>query len=159
MNRLTFIGNLGNDATVKEVNSKTVINFSIAHTEKWKDAQGNLKEKTTWLACARWGDNAAVAPYLTKGTKVAVVGDVEAEAYKNAAGEAMATLKMNVRELELLGSATGATQAAQPAAQAGPPPPPPQPVWNAAKGVYELPAATAQPQYQQAPLPVDNLPF
>ena len=65
MIKLQVIGNLGKDCIVKEVNGKTVINFSVAHSERYKDAQGNQKERTTWVECAYWTDKTAVAQYLT----------------------------------------------------------------------------------------------
>ena len=43
MIKLQVIGNLGKDCIVKEVNGKNVINFSVAHSERYKDAQGNVK--------------------------------------------------------------------------------------------------------------------
>ena len=43
MIKLQIIGNLGADCIQKEINGKTVINFNVAHSEKYKDAQGNPK--------------------------------------------------------------------------------------------------------------------
>jgi Single-strand binding protein family len=60
MIKLQVIGNLGKDCIVKEVNGKNVINFSVAHTERYKDSQGNQKERTTWVECAYWTDRTAV---------------------------------------------------------------------------------------------------
>ena len=74
MIKLQVIGNLGADCIQKEVNGKTVINFNVAHSEKYKDAQGNLKERTTWVNCAYWTDKTAIVPYLTKGTTVYAEG-------------------------------------------------------------------------------------
>jgi single-strand DNA-binding protein len=54
MIKIQVIGHLGKDAIVNNVNGKTVINFSVCHTEKFKDTQGNLKEKTVWCECAQW---------------------------------------------------------------------------------------------------------
>ena len=48
MIKLLVIGNLGKDAVVNNVNGKSVINFSVAHTEKYKDAQGNQKDRTVY---------------------------------------------------------------------------------------------------------------
>ncbi len=42
MIKLQVIGNLGADCIQKEINGKTVINFNVAHSERFKDAQGNL---------------------------------------------------------------------------------------------------------------------
>ena len=43
MIKLQIIGNLGKDCNVREVNGKKVINFSVAHTDKYKDPQGKPK--------------------------------------------------------------------------------------------------------------------
>jgi single-strand DNA-binding protein len=103
MIKLQVIGNLGADCIQKEVNGKTVINFNVAHSEKYKDAQGNLKERTTWVNCAYWTDKTAIVPYLTKGTTVYAEGSPEADAYTNKEGQAAATLRMRVLNIQLLG--------------------------------------------------------
>src|SRR4051812_22203187 len=103
MIKLQVIGNLGKDCIVKEVNGKNVINFSVAHSERFKDAQGNQKERTTWVECAYWTDRTAIAPYLTKGTTVYAEGSPEADAYTNKEGQAAATLRMRVQNIQLLG--------------------------------------------------------
>ena len=103
MIKLQVIGNLGKDCIVKEINGKNVINFSVAHSERFKDAQGNQKERTTWVECAYWTDRTAIAPYLTKGTTVYAEGSPEADAYTNKDGQAAATLRMRVQNIQLLG--------------------------------------------------------
>ena len=110
MIKLQIVGNLGADCIQKEVNGKTVINFNVAHTEKFKDAQGNLKERTTWVNCAYWTDRTAVAQYLKKGKQVYVEGSPEAEAYTNKENQPAATLRMRVRDLQLLGGNIDGTQ-------------------------------------------------
>ena len=103
MIKLQIIGNLGKDCIVKEINGKHVINFSVAHTERFKDAQGNQKERTTWVECAYWTDKTAIAPYLVKGTSVYAEGSPEADPYTNKEGQAAATLRMRVQSIQLLG--------------------------------------------------------
>ena len=116
MIKLQIVGNLGKDCIVKEVNGKNVINFSVAHTEKFKDSQGNPKERTTWVECAYWTDRTAVAPYLKKGQLVYAEGSPEADGYMNKENQAAATLRMRVQNLQLLGSKTSdGVQANQPA--------------------------------------------
>jgi len=51
MIKLQVIGNLGKDCVVNTVNGKNVINFSVAHTEKYKDAQGAVLVTTAPRAC------------------------------------------------------------------------------------------------------------
>lgn len=104
MIKLQIIGNLGKDCIVKEVNGKNVINFSVAHTERYKDSQGNQKERTTWVECAYWTDRTAVAQYLTKGRTVYAEGSPEADAYTNKEGQAASTLRMRVQNVQLLGN-------------------------------------------------------
>ena len=121
MIKLQIVGNLGADCIQKEVNGKTVINFNVAHTEKFKDGQGNLKEKTIWVNCAYWTDRTAIAPYLKKGQMVYAEGSPEAEGYMNKDNQAAATLRMRVQNVQLLGGKGDAQQNQQPAmAEASP---------------------------------------
>src|SRR5215211_4949986 len=110
MIKLQIVGNLGKDCIVKEINGKNVINFSVAHTEKFKDAQGNPKEKTTWVECAYWTDRTAIAQYLNKGQLVFAEGSPDADAYMNKENQAAATLRMRVQNVQLLGSSSRENQ-------------------------------------------------
>ncbi len=103
MIKLQIVGNLGKDCIVKEVNGKNVINFSVAHTERYKDSQGNPKERTTWVECAYWSDKTALGQYLKKGQMVYAEGSPEAEAYLNKENQPAATLRMRVQNVQLLG--------------------------------------------------------
>ena len=103
MIKMQIIGNLGKDCMVNTVNGKNVINFTVAHTEKYKDSQGNQQEKTTWVDCAYWTDRTAVAQYLTKGKQVYVEGQPEARSFQRNDGTPGASLSLRVREVQLLG--------------------------------------------------------
>lgn len=103
MIKMHVIGNLGKDCVVNTVNGKTVINFTVAHTEKYKDSQGNNQEKTTWVDCAYWSDRTGLAPYLTKGKQVFVEGTPEVRSFTRNDGTAGASLSLRVREVQLLG--------------------------------------------------------
>lgn len=129
MIKLQIIGRIGGDCVTNEVNGKNVINFNVAHSEKFKNASGVPQERTTWVRCAYWTDRLAIAPYLIKGQQVFVEGTPEVEAYKKQDGEPGASLRMRVREVQLLGSkadaqanaqtgqSQGVASAAQPAVQ------------------------------------------
>src|SRR5438105_6127226 len=103
MIKLQVIGNLGKDATVNEVNGKNVINFVVAHTERFRDRSGNNQEKTTWVECSYWSEKAGIAPYLTKGQQVFVEGTPEVRAFEKKDGSTGASLSLRVREIQLLG--------------------------------------------------------
>lgn len=99
----TVIGYLGKDAWINETNGKKVVNFSVAYTEKYKNAQGVDTEKTTWVECAMW-EKEKVAPFLLKGTLVQCIGRPSTNAFVNKQGELMSSLKLGVISLQLLSS-------------------------------------------------------
>ena len=103
MIKLQVIGHLGKDCTTNVVNGKHVINFSVAHSERYKDATGVQKEKTTWVECAYWTDRTAIAPYLKKGQLVYAEGSPEARAYQKGDGTAASSLTLRVLNIQLLG--------------------------------------------------------
>ena len=143
MIKLQVIGNLGKDCVTNTVNGKNVINFNVAHTEKFRDAQGNQKDKTIWVDCAYWTDKTAIAPYLRKGTQVYVDGSPEVRTYPKNDGTTGATLNLRVSTVQLLGTRN----------EGGSP----------AQNSYSAPAATAGsnsgPSRQEMSEPVDDLPF
>jgi single-strand DNA-binding protein len=106
MIKLQVIGNLGKDCLTNSVNGKSVINFNVAHTEKFKDSQGQVKEKTTWVECAYWTDRTAVAQYLRRGTQVFVEGTPEVRHYTKNDGTQGASLSLRVSMVQLLGQKT-----------------------------------------------------
>jgi len=109
MIKMQVIGRLGKDCVVNTVNGKNVINFSVAHSEKYKDSQGVLQERTIWAECAYWTDRTAIAQYLTKGTQVYVDGSPDVKAYSRQDNSPGASLTLRVREVQLLGSKNDST--------------------------------------------------
>ena len=103
MIKLFVIGNLGKDCIVNNVNGKTVINFNVAHTEKYKDNQGNQKDKTIWVDCAYWTDRTGISPYLTKGQSVFVEGIPDVRTYTTTDGRNGASLTLRVLSIQLVG--------------------------------------------------------
>jgi single-strand DNA-binding protein len=103
MIKLQVIGNLGKDCITNSVNGKSVMNFNVAHTEKFKDATGQQKDKTIWVECAYWTDRTAIAPYLKKGTQVFVEGSPEVRTYTKNDGTFGASLTLRVVNVQLLG--------------------------------------------------------
>jgi single-strand DNA-binding protein len=104
MIKLQVIGNLGKDCVTNLVNGKNVINFNVAHTEKFRDAQGNQKDKTIWVECAYWTDRTGIAPYLKKGTQVYAEGTPEVRTYPKNDGTTGVSLTLRVQSVQLLGS-------------------------------------------------------
>jgi single-strand DNA-binding protein len=99
--QLELIGYIGQDARLSDVNGKKVLNFSVAHSERFKNKDGVETEKTTFVECSLW-DKEKVAPYLTKGSLVRVVGSPVASFYKNKNGEIVPYLNLSVFDLKLI---------------------------------------------------------
>jgi single-strand DNA-binding protein len=133
MIKLTAIGHLGKDATVNNVNGKTVINFSVAHSEKYKDHNGNEVNKSIWVDCSYWVDRTTVAQYLKKGTQVYVEGQPDVRLYKKQDGTSGASLALRVHSVQLLGSSDRQTNSAT--------------------------QESAEPQNSAIQEPIDDLPF
>jgi single-strand DNA-binding protein len=145
MIKMQIIGNLGKDCVVNTVNAKSVINFNVAHTEKYKDSQGNSQEKTTWVDCAYWTDRTAISPYLTKGKQVFVEGQPEVRTFTRQDGTSGASLSLRVREVQLLG---GRGDNAVPASTSG--------------GNYATASSSSSstvPSANDVTEPIDDLPF
>jgi single-strand DNA-binding protein len=145
MIKLMVIGNLGKDCLVNTVNGKNVINFSVAHTEKFKDSSGAQREKTTWVECAYWTDRTGIAPYLKKGTQVYAEGSPEVRTYQTQDGKSGASLTIRVQSVQLLGSRAGAEGM-----------PTQQPQSSYTSNSYSTPGATASDDINEAS---DDLPF
>lgn len=84
-------GNLGNDAEEKQVNGKTVIEFSVASNDRRTDT-------VTWVRVNYWRDSPKLLDYLTKGKLVGVRGEIVI----NDTGE-KTFVNMRADEIELLG--------------------------------------------------------
>lgn len=106
MNSITIAGRLGKDAEQKyTTGGESVVNFSVAVSKgKNKPAQ--------WFRVAVWGKyGEAIFDYLTKGTTVAVQGELEARQYESN-GKPGVSLDITARQVTLLGGG----QEAQPVA-------------------------------------------
>ncbi len=102
MIKLQLIGYLGKDAVVREANGKSVVSFSVAHTERYRNLQGVSQEKTTWVDCSLW-ERENLAPYLTQGALVYVEGTPMADVYSNNLGASVPQLRLRVFNIQLLG--------------------------------------------------------
>lgn len=113
MQKLIIAGNIGRDAELRTTqNGDQVAGFSVA-VSNGKDENGNWRD-STWFDCSLWGKRAtALAPFLTKGTRVVVEGRPSARAH-----DGKVYLQCRVYELTLLGGGdqAGSQQQAQQAA-------------------------------------------
>ena len=89
VNRVTILGNLGNDPEVKYTNSGSAIaNLTVATSESWNDkATGEKKDITEWHRVVLFGKLAEVAgEYLRKGSQVYIEGQLRTRKWTDSAG-------------------------------------------------------------------------
>ena len=116
-----IIGNVGREPEMRyTANGTAVTNFSVAVNRRWKDKDGKPVEKTKWFRITAWGKLAETCnQYLSKGRQVLVVGEIDASAYTNQAGEPVASLELTAREVKFLSGKSNGGSAA-PTDPAGP---------------------------------------
>lgn len=103
MAKIEFIGNLGADAQVKEVNGNKFISFNVADTDTYTDSNGQKQERTQWISCTMNGDGGKLLQYLTKGKTVYVRGYLSTRIFDSAQYHCkMVGLNCSVREIELI---------------------------------------------------------
>jgi len=105
MNKTMVIGNLGNDPEIRYTQNKIpVATFSVATTERWKDAEGNRQERTEWHRVVAWRKLADVCgEHLHKGDKVFIEGKLQTRKWEDQDGNTRYTTEIVARDLEMLG--------------------------------------------------------
>lgn len=78
MKTITVAGNVGKDAVVRTTQQgDKVTSWSVAVEER-----NGQEKRTIWFDCSLWGKRGeTLAQYLTKGSKVAVAGELSTREY------------------------------------------------------------------------------
>lgn len=99
MQKLTIIGNLTHSPETKDTQSGSIVcMFTVA-----VNAQIKGEKVASFYRVSAWGRLADVCDrYLTKGAKVAVVGDLNARLYEGKDGEKRMSLDVRADEVEFL---------------------------------------------------------
>jgi single-strand DNA-binding protein len=84
INQAVIEGRLGKDPEVKSFGSTSLVKFSIAHREAWKDKQsGEWKEKISWFNVESRNNVDKLSNQLRKGDLVVCAGKVVVESWTN----------------------------------------------------------------------------
>jgi len=102
MNSISLAGTVGKDAEVRYLqNGDAVCNFSVA------DSEGRDKP-TIWWNCTLYGKRAeGLSQYITKGSKVSVIGKVSERAWTDKNGQERKSMEVRVNDIALQGKAGG----------------------------------------------------
>ena len=99
VNRVTILGNLGNDPEVKHTASGSAIaNLTVATSESWNDkATGEKREAVEWHRVVLFGKLAEVAgEYLRKGSQVYIEGQLRTRKWTDQSGQEKYTTEIVV---------------------------------------------------------------
>src|ERR1700709_601753 len=113
LNKVTLIGNLGNDPEVRSTTGgNRVATFSLATSRSWNDAGGSKQEKTEWHRCVVWNTKSSqladiVEKDVKKGDKLYVEGRIEYRQWQDKENQTRYSTEINVRELIMLGGGSG----------------------------------------------------
>ena len=122
MNKLTIIGNLTKDPELRTTESGvSVCDFTVAVNRRPTKQQKDSGEKPVadYFRVSAWRERGELcAKYLSKGSKVCVVGPVSVRTYTVAnSGETRASLEVNAEDVEFVGSRNSGQDNATPASQ------------------------------------------
>lgn len=102
MQKLTIIGNLTGDPELRTTTTGSeVCSFTVAVNRR--KTANNQTPEADFFRVSAWGERGKVCnQYLTKGKKVAVIGQVSAHAYTAQDGTARASLDVFAEDVEFL---------------------------------------------------------
>lgn len=106
LNKAMIIGRLGQDPDVRYTQSNTAVaNMSIATSERYKDKQGEWKERTEWHRVVAWGRTAEICQeYLTKGSQVYIEGPIQTRKWEDKEGQTRYTTEIKALTMTMLDS-------------------------------------------------------
>ena len=108
VNKVIVVGNLGRDPETRYMpEGGAITNISVATTDKWKDKNGEMQEKTEWHRIAFFGKLAEIAgEYLKKGSQVYVEGRLQTREWEKD-GVKRYTTEIIANQMQMLGSRQG----------------------------------------------------
>jgi len=115
VNKAILIGNLGADPELRYTASgMAVAGFNMATTERYKDKNGELQERTEWHSIVCWGRLGELAnEYLKKGRSVYIEGRIQTRNYEDKDGIKRYRTEIVAQQMQFLG---GRGQGDQPSA-------------------------------------------
>jgi len=105
MNRVTLIGNLGQDPELKYTkNGTALLNIRLATSESYVTRDGERKERTDWHRVVVWDKRAeGLNKCLEKGSKICVEGRIQTRKWEDQDGNKKYMTEIVATNVVLLG--------------------------------------------------------
>ena len=102
---MMMIGHIGFKETAAAQNGTKIVKLSVALKKKYKDRDGQLQEKTTWVnvkAFQKLAEN--MDNYANKGDLIYIEGEFQQEKYTDKQGAEKVSVSILANEFRLLGN-------------------------------------------------------
>lgn len=123
INTVAISGNLTRNAELRTTQGgMEILGFSVAVNDRRKNAAGEWEDRPNFIDCTMFGKRAAaIEPYMTKGSKVAIMGKLRWSQWEKD-GEKRSKVEVVVDEVEFMNGRreNGAPAAAPAAVEADP---------------------------------------
>lgn len=117
LNKAMIIGNIGKEPQTAMTNTgKKCVRFSLATSKRYRDANGEQKELTTWHNVVLWGATADTFEKLgvKKGASLYIEGEIGNRTWTDNNGQQRSMTEVNASSFQILTPRTqGATQGQQ----------------------------------------------
>src|SRR5664280_3523030 len=116
LNRVTLLGHAGKDPQVHILPSGTLVNLSLATSDRFKDSRGEWQERTEWhnlVGYQRIGE--ILRDYVRKGSRIYVEGTLRTRSWEDReSGQRKYRTEVVVLEVSLLSPAITSNGASEP---------------------------------------------
>jgi single-strand DNA-binding protein len=105
VNKVTLLGNVGKDPEIRSTAGGTMVaNFTLATSDRQKDAQGNWQDRTEWHNLVAFKRTAEIVrDYVKKGSKLYIEGKITTRSWDDKeSGQKRYKTEILVNELVLL---------------------------------------------------------
>ena len=105
INKVVLVGHMGGDPETRFTPSgAAVANFNIATNESWRDANGDIQDKTEWHRCGMFGKSAELAgERLKKGQLLYTEGKLQTRNWEDKDGIKRYTTEVVCEMFTMLG--------------------------------------------------------
>lgn len=105
VNKVILLGNVGKDPDIRSTGGGTLVaSFSVATSDRAKDASGEWVDRTEWHNLVAYGRTAEIVrDYVRKGSKLYVEGKIQTRSWDDkTSGEKKYRTEIIVNDLSLL---------------------------------------------------------
>lgn len=116
LNKVMLIGNIGKEPQTAMTNTgKKCVFFSLATSKRYRDANGEQKELTTWHNVVLWGATAETFEKLAvkKGTSLYIEGEIGNRSWTDNQGQKRSMTEVNASSFQILTPRNGSAQTQQ----------------------------------------------